>query len=65
MLKSEVMDYYKGKYTNAQEFVASLCGVSQPAVSKWEGRIPEKHAIWLHRHTRGRLRYDPGDYGRG
>ncbi|SMG60195.1 Cro/CI family transcriptional regulator [Cedecea sp. NFIX57] len=42
--------------------LAKALGVSQPAVSRWGDRVPEKRAARLSLMTDGVLVYDPCDY---
>ena len=42
--------------------LAKALEVSQPAVSRWGNRVPEKRAARLSLMTNGVLVYDPKDY---
>lgn len=57
MTKNSVINYFKST-TAAAQFLK----ISQAAVSKWGGIIPEKQAMRLDRMTKGALKYDPAAY---
>lgn len=57
MLTQEAIDHFGSKAK-----LAKALEVSQPAVSRWGERIPEKRAARLSLMTNGALVYDPSDY---
>lgn len=42
--------------------LAKALDISQPAVSRWGGLVPEKRAARLSVMTNGELAYDPNEY---
>lgn len=61
MKKSSVLEYFND-LDNPVSKVAEVCGVSVAAVSQWGEVIPEKNALKLHRHTKGKLKYEEHYY---
>lgn len=57
MLTQDAVDYFGNKKN-----LAKALGVSQPAVSRWGDRIPEKRAARLSLMTNGALVYNPEEY---
>lgn len=60
MKKTSVLEYFD----NVVSEVAKACNVSTAAVSQWGEIIPEKNALKLHRHTRGKLKYEEQYYNK-
>lgn len=57
MFTQDAIDHFGSKAK-----LAKALEVSQPAVSRWGNRVPEKRAARLSLMTNGVLVYDPKDY---
>ena len=57
MITQDAIDYFGSKAR-----LAKAAGVSQPAVSRWGKRVPEKRAARLSLMTDGQLNYNPREY---
>ena len=57
MLKTDVIEHFGGVSK-----IASVLGISHPAVCRWGDVIPQKQAFVIERITKGKLKYDASLY---